>query len=200
MEDQKDIQKLLLHICCGPCALWPLEDLLEKGLELSLLYFNPNIQPQYEWERRLENAKIVADRYGLPLLVQDQSRPDLWSDFQAGDSSRCGFCYQLRLSRTAEIARREGFDAISTSLLVSPYQKRELILKQGQRSVEGGDLAFMAFDWRDHYRKGQAMARDLGLYRQKYCGCLLSLDESAYAETIRQEHQRLKSQDPVHQD
>lgn len=186
-----DFKKLLLHICCGPCALWPLEKLLEAGVDLSLLFYNPNIHPQVEWNRRLDNAIRVADHYGLPLIVQGASSDKEWRQRADEGEDRCSYCYRTRFSHVAREAGERGFDAISTSLLVSPYQNRERMLQEGRLAAAGSKVTFIPFDWRDGYRRGQAMARDLGLYRQKYCGCVISLEGSAFRQAITEDHQEL---------
>ncbi|NLA95581.1 MAG: epoxyqueuosine reductase QueH [Clostridiaceae bacterium] len=186
-----EFKKLLLHICCGPCALWPLERLLEEGVDLSLFFYNPNIHPQVEWERRLDNAIRVADHYRVPLIVQGSSSEQEWQKRANDGDERCSYCYRVRFSHVAELAGAQGFDAISTTLLVSPWQKRDRILQEGQRVAAGRGIAFLPYDWREGYRKGQAMARDLGLYRQKYCGCVISLGESSFRESITKDHQEL---------
>ncbi|NLA72099.1 MAG: epoxyqueuosine reductase QueH [Clostridiaceae bacterium] len=184
-------KKLLLHTCCGPCAMWPLERLLEEGIDVTLFFFNPNIHPAIEWQRRLENAVKVADHYGVPMIVKGCSMPQAWLRRAEDGDERCRYCYQTRLSCVADQALADGFDAISTTLFVSPYQNRDLILEEGGKAIAERDLAFSPYDWRDGYRRGQTMAKEIGLYRQKYCGCIISLKESSYWERISQEHEQL---------
>ena len=191
MTSQKENKKVLLHVCCGPCAMWPLKELLEEGLDVSLLFYNPNIHPNVEWQRRLENTVKVARHYDLPLLVRGCSLAEEWIRRAEDGLARCRYCYEMRLSCVAEEAVKGGFDAITTTLLVSPYQDRDLILQEGQRAVQDRDLAFLPYDWRDGFRQGQTMARTLGLYRQKYCGCLVSLEESDFREKISREHEKI---------
>ena len=191
MTDVPDFKKLLLHACCGPCAMWPLERLLERGADVSLLFYNPNIHPQLEWERRLDNALKVADHYGVPLITQGCSLPGEWQKRANDGQERCRYCCRVGFSGLAKEAAARGFDAISSTLLVSPYQNREQMLQEGRRASASHGMTFLACDWRDGYRKGQALARDLGLYRQKYCGCVVSLEKSTYLESILKDHQSL---------
>lgn len=179
--------KLLLHACCGPCAIYPIEAALDAGHEITLFYVNPNIQPQLEWARRLENLQTVALKKNLPLLIDPLYLEAAWLQ-RANDPERCHFCYQSRLSLVREKAEQEGFEAFSTTLLVSPYQNREAIVRVG-KTLEREGLVFLADDWRDGYRDGQQKARDMGLYRQKYCGCIPSIDESAFAAKIKKQHE-----------
>lgn len=184
-------EKLLLHVCCGPCAVWPLETLLEEGVQVSLLFYNPNIHPSVEWQRRLENTIKVAEHYQVPLLIRGCSLAGEWIKRADEGRERCRFCYEMRLACVAKEALEAGFDAISTTLLVSPYQDRELILEEGQKAIEGKDLAFIPYDWREGFPRGQARAKELGLYRQKYCGCLVSLEESSWQKAIISEQEEL---------
>lgn len=185
--------RLLLHTCCGPCALYPLEAVLEAGHEVTMLYLNPNIQPKSEWQRRLDNVKIVADHYNLPLLVDDIYMEDEYVR-RAKHEDRCLFCYGFRLEKVFERALADGFEAFSTTLLVSPYQNREAIIERG-RALETNTLTFLPDDWRSGYRKGQEAAKTLGLYRQRYCGCLPSIEQSRFKDEIKARHQAEASLD-----
>ena len=91
----------------------------------------------------------------------------------------------------AQEAVKEGFDAFSTTLLVSPYQDRDLILQEGEKAAANHQIQFIPYDWRDGYRDGQTMAKDIDLYRQKYCGCVVSLEDSRFSEKIAREHEKI---------
>ncbi len=178
-------------MCCGPCAMYPLRDLLEGGADVTLLFYNPNIHPRVEWDRRFDNAKRVAAHYKLPMIIDDMSGSAAWRLREHDGDDRCRFCYKVRFARLVQEATAKGFDAVSSTLLVSPYQKRELILDQGSKLAADAGLSFIPFDWRDGYREGQNMAREIGLYRQKYCGCVVSLESSSFYEKIAREHEQL---------
>lgn len=175
--------KLLLHACCGPCVLYPLDQLLADNHEVTLFYLNPNIQPLAEWQRRLDNLEIVARHYDLPLIVDELYLEDEYVK-RANDKARCLFCYDLRLELVQKRALSESFEAFSTSLLVSPYQNREAIVERG-KALETESLLFLDDDWRTGYRQGQKKAKDLGLYRQRYCGCLPSIEQSRFKDEIK---------------
>ncbi|MDD2427234.1 MAG: epoxyqueuosine reductase QueH [Eubacteriales bacterium] len=183
--------KLLLHICCGPCAMAPLELLQAAERDCELFFFNPNIHPSVEWSRRLDNAVRAAEHYELPLHILPGIDVETWRERAADGKERCKFCYETRMMKTAEYAASNGFDSFSTSLLVSPYQDRKAIIRAGEVAAAAYGLEFEAYDWRDYYRHGQDLARDLGLYRQKYCGCIVSLEDSKFYEKICAEHARL---------
>lgn len=98
-----------------------------------------------------------------------------WEKFEGVEAQRCKMCYAVRLEKTAQFAKQNGFDAFTTTLLVSPYQKHDLILELGNYFAQKYGLDFYYNDFRVGFRKGQQEAKDIGLYRQKYCGCILSL-------------------------
>ena len=166
---------ILLHSCCGPCSNYAVKALQEQGLDVTAFWYNPNIHPYREHQRRLEAMHELAGTSGLPLIVDEGY--DMLEYFRAvvgHESERCGDCYRLRLSRTAEVAGREGFDAFTTTLLISPYQNHELIREVGEESAERWGVAFHYEDFRPGFRESHRMSRELGLYHQGYCGCVYS--------------------------
>jgi predicted adenine nucleotide alpha hydrolase (AANH) superfamily ATPase len=166
--------KLLMHMCCAPCSAFPLSQLRQEGIEPEGIYFNPNIHPIEEFERRRENVARLAEIKGLKVEYSDDFRQPEWESFNGTDDARCTMCYAVRLEKTAELAASGGYDAFTTSLLVSPYQKHELIKQLGEKYAAKYGLEFLYRDFRPGFRLGQQEARELGLYRQKYCGCILS--------------------------
>lgn len=179
--------KLLLHACCGPCAIYPLASVLEAGHDVTLFYINPNIQPRSEWQRRLENTQIVAANMDVPLLIDSLYLEDEYMR-RENDPNRCLYCYDTRLGKVSARALADGFEAFSTTLLVSPYQNRDAIVARGQMLATDA-LIFLGDDWRPGYREGQARAREMGLYRQQYCGCLPSIELSSFRDKIKAMHQ-----------
>ncbi len=166
--------RLLLHICCGPCAAYPTEILAKKGIEFTGMYYNPNIHPIEEFERRRENLRILSRLKNFDVIYYDDFDQQTWEDFQGEIVKRCRMCYERRFERVAKEALERGFDAFSTTLLVSPYQRHEMIIEICEKVAEKYGVDFYYEDWRPGFRKGQAMAREYGLYRQKYCGCIRS--------------------------
>ena len=187
--------KLLLHACCGPCALYPLDRLLDAGHEVTLFYLNPNIQPLSEWQRRLDGVQTVAAKMNVPLFADDLYLEREYVR-RAADPNRCLYFYDLRLSQVQRRAAADDFEAFSTTLLVSPYQNRDAIVTRGT-ALAGDQLLFLADDWRSGYRQGQQAARDMGLYRQKYCGCLPSIEASRFKDEIRARHLAEAKQGPA---
>lgn len=172
--------RLLMHVCCGPCAIHPFKVMSEKH-EIAAYYYNPNIHPETEYARRLSTAKSFCEEQGA-RFISGPHDPEQY--FHAIGSSRvkparCGHCYSLRLSAVASAAAELGYDAFTTTLLVSPHQDREAILAAGQTAENRSGARFLAEDFRDGFRDAQRISRDLGMYRQEYCGCRYSEAEAA---------------------
>ena len=177
---------LLLHVCCGPCAEWPVKSLREEGYLLTAFYYNPNIHPLIEQRRRRDNAAALMRLREIPFREDDSYMEDAWlaKKWEGEYSSRCEMCYAIRMQSTAKMAQKHGFAAFSTTLLVSPYQNHEAIIASASKAARETGVDFVIRDFRPGYREGQNMAKDDGLYRQKYCGCIFSLEESAFRDKI----------------
>lgn len=184
-------EKILLHTCCGPCAEYPVQELLAADYAPTLYYFNPNIQPQVEWQRRYESLQKFSEITDLPLIAEGSSEIGRWLEIESSGIDRCRYCYETRLEKAAQFAHSHGFPVFTTTLLVSPYQQRDLIIEAGRKLAAKYGLEFLAADWRPGYRQGQQMAREHGLYRQRYCGCIISLGESSFKDKIKKEHDQL---------
>lgn len=181
--------RVLLHVCCGPCSITVARELLDQGLELAGVFYNPNIHPLGEYVRRRDGALDVADRLGFPLTVLDaEYDPKVYFRAVNGrEEERCGACYELRLGRTAALARERGFDAFTSTLLYSKYQKHGAIALLGQ-GLAGDGLEFLYRDFRTGWSEGIRLSKEWGIYRQQWCGCLYSENER-YAKLLRtQEH------------
>lgn len=177
---------LLLHACCGPCATYSTMAFAEEGLRPALYYANPNIHPYKEWERRQEGLQTLAKARNLPLMVdEDYALEDFLKETIALGDDRCLHCYRTRLSRTARAARDGGFSVFSTTLLISPYQKHELIREIGEEIGREYGVEFLYRDLRPGFRQSQQHAREMGLYRQGYCGCIFSEKERYYKQGRR---------------
>ena len=173
-------RQLLMHVCCGPCAVWPVHFLTESGgFNITGLFYNPNIHPVDEFEQRKATALEYFYYAGLPISSTDDFRQSQWEEYEnnqtlGGKAARCEMCYRSRLEYTASVAAEEGYDAFTTSLLVSPYQDHDLIREICKDLSHQLQVDFYYHDFRPHFRDGQKMAKELNLYRQKYCGCILS--------------------------
>ena len=167
--------KLLLHACCGPCACYPTEKLTGDGVDFTILFFNPNIHPYKEFKHRLSTLREFCEKKQYKLLI-DKSYPleECIRGMLAEPTVRCAYCYRTRLQYAARLAKENGFDAFSTTLLVSPYQKHELIKREAQAAAEKFGVDFYYEDFRSGYQRGVDISLELGLYRQQYCGCVFS--------------------------
>ena len=185
METKND-SRMLLHACCAPCAEYPVSDLLSLGVRPDILYYNPNIHPKFEFDRRKEQIVKLGEIYDLDCLYSGDFRMDEWlaKAWEGKYSSRCEMCYSIRMDYVAKYAGENGYDCFSTSLLVSPYQQHDFIAQIASECAAKYGVRFEYFDWRPHFREGQNMAREHGLYRQKYCGCIYSLEDSEFKEKI----------------
>ncbi len=174
--------KLLIHACCAPCLVYPWEVLVEEGMEPEGFFYNPNIHPAEEHRRRMEALKEFARVTGAKIHYSGEFMQERWEGFSGPGEERCAMCYTLRMAKAAAYAKEKGFDAFTTSLLVSPYQKHDLIKALGDRFAREYGVAFYYRDFRPGFRQGQRKAKEMGLYRQKYCGCIISLGESGAVE------------------
>ncbi|MGI6124269.1 MAG: epoxyqueuosine reductase QueH [Acetivibrionales bacterium] len=172
--------KLLLHICCAPCAVAIVEK-LENDSDISFkgYFYNPNIHPVEEYEKRKLSVINMSNEYNFNVAYEDDNKLEYWKNSLENDKLlRCNTCYSLRLSAAAKFAKENQFDAFTTSLLISPYQDHDLIKNMGQNIAKKYGIAFYYQDFRELYRKGREISRGKHYFMQKYCGCFYSYSES----------------------
>lgn len=180
-REGRRVTRLALHACCGPCLLEPY-DALESEAEIVVVYANPNIHGLDEYERRRDTLLTYAHERGITVeeLPYD---PAAWmrevGRFGGDSEPRCRACYRLRFSLTANWAAEHGFDSIATTLTVSPYQDADGIREEGERAAGAAGIEYLDRDFRERYREATRRSRELGMYRQRYCGCVLSQVEAA---------------------
>ena len=178
--------RLLLHICCGPCALMPLRLLLDEGHEVTGYFDNPNIHPLTEYLRRREGAIQVAAAAGIALIFPQEPEYDAATWCRAAlahTAGRCSYCWSSRLARTAATAAERGFDAFSSSLLYSRRQQHQGIMQAGETAAAEHGVRFLYQDFRPFWQQGIDASKALGVYRQQYCGCLFS-EQERYAKEL----------------
>lgn len=190
---------ILVHACCGPCSIMPVQRLRDLGYTPTLYFHNPNIHPLTEYLRRRDALLEVAARLDVSVLLPDQgdvglAHPGVWLEAvaalgpgMADPALRCPRCYALRLSATALAAGALGFARFTSTLLYSKYQNREAILRAGADGAADAGLEFVGEDFRPGWDEGVRLSREWGVYRQPYCGCLLS------------EHERYRNKLPCRQ-
>ena len=179
--------KLLLHICCAPCSVYCIQSLRAEGIHPTGFWYNPNIHPYQEYKARRDTLLSYAPTVDLPLFVKEEYGLRPFVRAVAGDiDHRCGYCYAVRMEETAKFAADHGFTHIGTTLLVSPYQDHEGIRRAGEAAAKRHGLEFLYRDFSVGFRQGQTEARELGLYMQKYCGCVFS-EEDRYQKQIQRD-------------
>jgi len=167
--------RILLHICCANCATYPYQELKQKGFRVVGFWYNPNIHPFLEYQRRLETLRQFAEQSGLEVIYKDEyNLVEFLRAVVFREKARCPICYQLRLEETAKAASENQFDIFTTSLLISPYQDHERIKRIGEALAKEFGISFYYEDFREGYRESVRISKELNLYRQKYCGCIYS--------------------------
>lgn len=194
--------KILVHMCCAPCACYPIQYLRKEHLEPVGYFFNPNIHPCQEFKRRLNTVRQFAEKVGLELfadnhyrlreflakaqgLVQEQDS----IQFPDGFHKRCEVCYSWRLNETAHFAAQNNFELFTSTLFYSKYQNHELMKKIAEQAAKKYGVRFFYQDWRDFWQAGIDLSLELGLYRQNYCGCLFS-EEERFSNAIRKQRKK----------
>jgi epoxyqueuosine reductase len=173
--------KLLLHICCAPCSIYPIRVLRQDGYDISGFFFNNNIHPYTEYMRRQQALSLYARQIGLRLIISDIY--DMEGFLRAvvfREADRCRYCYHDRLTGTARLAKRGKFDAFSSTLLYSKFQQHDTIRSIGEAVAQEIGIPFRYEDFRKGWKEGLHISREMGMYRQQYCGCIYSEKERYY--------------------
>jgi len=174
------MSRLLLHICCGPCSTTVIERLRGEH-DITAYFYNPNIYPVEEYERRLSAARAAAFRYGIAFEAGPYE-PDVFMTAVRGmehepeNGARCPVCYRLRLSNAADFASRHSFEALASTLTLGPQKRASIINPIGHEVSAKAGITFLDGDWKkkDGFRRSVEISCELGLYRQHYCGCAFS--------------------------
>lgn len=169
--------KLLLHQCCGPCSVYPVERLLEEGISVYGFFYNPNIHPFTEYKKRLDTLVEFNKSRNIEYIVIDEYGLRPFIDMAMNSGNRCISCYETRLYFTAKYAADNGFDALSTTLLYSRRQKHDDIRKIAEEAASLNNVALHYEDYRKGWQVGIELSKQMGMYRQNYCGCIFSEEE-----------------------
>ena len=190
---KREKMKLLLHTCCAPCSVYCIDSLRNEGIEPTVYWFNPNIHPYMEYKARRDCLKEYTNSIGIQAIFEENYGLRGFCKNVVGDlDNRCkNYCYPVRLEQTAKYAKENGFDSFSTTLLVSPYQNHEALIEVANEMANKYGVEFLYRDFRVGFRQGQNKARELGLYMQKYCGCIFSEEISNYDHIISEQKVRL---------
>lgn len=168
-------KSVLLHVCCAPCSLYCIKVLQELGQDVHLFWYNPNIHPYTEYVKRFDEVKKLAETSMLPLLAHDEyALEEFLRKAAFHEDERCISCYLMRLDETARMAAQLEIPAFTTSLLYSKFQKHELIRATGEEAARKYGVKFLYHDFREGWRYGVDTSKEMGMYRQQYCGCIYS--------------------------
>jgi predicted adenine nucleotide alpha hydrolase (AANH) superfamily ATPase len=167
--------KMLLHICCALCAVYPVEILSAQGHQVQGFFFNPNIHPYQEFSRRAAALEDYAAETGLPIIWdRTYDLEGFLRRIVFREQERCRFCYHVRLTAAAKVAKSGKFDAFTSTLLYSKFQNHTLIRELGDQVGREEGVPFHYGDFRQGWTTGRERSKQMGLYRQQYCGCIFS--------------------------
>lgn len=183
--------KLLLHICCAPCSAACIKVLREENIYVDGYWYNPNIHPFKEYDSRIKALKEYSKAINLNVIYDDYyGLKDFVKNTVSIIDNRCGYCYLSRMQKVAKYAHDNGYDAFSTTLLISPYQNHDLIKNVCEKLSRKYNIQFLYKDFRPYYELGREIFRKTGFYMQKYCGCIFS-EAERYSKQI--ENSKVKS-------
>ena len=174
--------KLLMHTCCAPCSVYCIDELRSRGIEPTLYWYNPNIHPYTEYMARRDCVKEYAQKINVKAVFEDEYGLDEFCKNVSGNiNARCvNYCYLVRLRKTFEYAKENGYDTVTTTLLYSIYQKHDFIKKLMEDLSKKFEIDFLYIDFRKGFLQGHEKAIEQGLYMQKYCGCIFSEEMRYY--------------------
>lgn len=186
---EQNANKILLHACCAICSAHPIEMLKNSGYDVVVYFYNPNIFPAEEYERRLDAERTLCKHFGVEL-IEGEYEPQKYFDYVKGyeqcpeKGARCELCFKLRLEETARKARALGIDTFTTSIVISPHKNFATLTKIGEEIAATEGLKYLAIDFKkkDGFLKTNKISRELGLYRQNYCGCKYSVAKSRVSD------------------
>jgi predicted adenine nucleotide alpha hydrolase (AANH) superfamily ATPase len=180
------MEKLLVHVCCAHCAAYTVEYWRGRGYEVAAMWYNPNIHPFTEHRQRREAVESLAEKLDFPLtVVEGYDMVEFLRRVSGHESVRCRYCFEMRLDKTAGVAREKRCDAFTTTLLISPHQEHELIREVGENIAREHGVGFLYADLRKRYSDSRHITKPMELYRQQYCGCIYSEYERYTGTKIR---------------
>lgn len=182
--------RVLMHVCCGPCTVYPLRVLREEGVEVRGYFYNPNIHPFREFKRRIGALVQLADLQEFAVEIdREYGLVEYLRRVVNHEDTRCPICYDMRLERAAARAAELAMDAFTTTLLYSRYQNHALLREKGEAFARKYGIGFLYRDFRKGWQEGIDGAIEMGLYRQPYCGCIYS-EQERYDKKLRRKLRR----------
>jgi hypothetical protein len=174
-EPKRGTGKVLLHSCCAPCTIYPQRTLRDAGWDVIGYFYNPNIHPFTEFEARLTAVRDYYQEIDVPLVVDASYDVEgFLRRVLSASGVRCNECYRMRLGETARRAREIGADSFTSTLFYSKYQDHEVLSEIAGEVAKDVGVDFLYIDFRTGWEEGQRISREAGIYRQKYCGCIIS--------------------------
>ncbi len=181
-EPKKDNTPILLHACCAICSSYPVSYLKDAGYKVIVYFYNPNIYPETEYQKRLEAQQILCSHFGVELIEEKYNQEDFFNFVKGYENEpekglRCDKCFYLRLQKTAQKAKELGIKDFTTSIVISPHKNFQKLSSIGLEIAQNENLNFLAIDFKkkDGFLKTNKIANSLSLYRQNYCGCKFSI-------------------------
>lgn len=183
IKNQPKRSRILLQSCCGPCSSYVLQFLCQH-FDVDVLFYNPNIQPESEYALRLSHQRrLIAEMCPEVGIVETAYDGEVFEEAVHGledapeGGARCAVCFELRLAKTAEVAKERGYDYFGTTLTVSPHKNASLINAIGEEISKTADVAWLPSDFKkkNGYKISIELAKKFELYRQEYCGCFYSI-------------------------
>ena len=181
--DKENKPKLLLHACCGPCTCGVYPQ-VSPYFDVTILYYNPYIYPEEEYQKRLENLKILNKHWPFKLVECEYDESVYLCQVKGLEhlgefSKRCEMCFRNRMEKAAKYAKENGYDIFTTTLSVSPYKTAQLLNEIGNELEAKYGSRYLYSDFKKHegYKESIRISKEFGLYRQEYCGCRFSLKE-----------------------
>ncbi|MFI3205852.1 MAG: epoxyqueuosine reductase QueH [Clostridia bacterium] len=176
--------RLMLHACCAPCSSYVVE-YLKNNFEIFLFYYNPNIAPLFEYELRKKEAEKLCEHFGINFLCSDWEN-EKFKEISKGlenckeGGERCTKCFELRLAKTAELAEKYNCEYFATTLSISPMKNAQLLCDIGEKIASETNAKYLPsnFKKKEGFKRSTEISKELGLYRQNYCGCIFSKKES----------------------
>lgn len=186
---------ILLHVCCGPCSVYPLEVLREQGHSVSGYFYNPNIHPYREFKRRIGGLVSFAEQCRFSVEIdRNYGLSTYLRKVVFNEDKRCSICYDMRLEAAAKKAVEQGADAFSSTLLYSKYQNHSLLIAKCEQLAKHFGIDFFYQDFREGWQQGIDGSIAMDLYRQPYCGCIYS-EQERYDKKLRKKMRQQQKND-----
>jgi len=186
--------KILMHVCCGPCTIFPLQSLREEGIDVSGYFYNPNIHPYREFKRRIGGLVALAEEKQFAVEIdRNYGLTEYLRQVVFKEEQRCSICYDMRLEQVAKKAAEQGMDGFTSTLLYSKYQNHTLLKEKCADLAETYGITFVYRDFREGWQQGIDESIALDIYRQPYCGCIYS-EQERYDKKLQKKMRKLKKE------